>query len=157
MKTRKHIPLIGCTAMLLLLISAVRADDIADLKAANEAEVNALHARDVDAYLASLHPEEVSYFATEAFPVDYKGESEKRRRAVENFFANVEQLRITSINKQYRVIDTTGLVWGHVKVEIKPKDGSLQIRYYRGMWVYVKSGGKWLRLSRHVSAIPQGN
>ena len=157
MKTRNYSPFIGCAALLLLLVSAGWADDIDEIKAVEHSTIEALQARDVDAYLATYHPEEVSMFAWEAFPVDYKGKSEERRRVVENFFSNVEFLRITPINKQYRVIDTTGLVWGHVKVELKLKDGPLQIRYYRGLWVYVKSGGEWLRLARHVSAIPQGN
>lgn len=146
-----------CVAFLLVPGAVAQADDVDDLKAAQESEIAALHERDVHAYLATLHPDEVSMFAWEAFPVDYKGKREERRRAVENFFANIEFLRITSINKGYRVIDTTGLVWGHVKIEMKPKDGPLQIRYFRGLWVYVKSQDGWLRVARHVSAIPQGN
>jgi ketosteroid isomerase-like protein len=147
----------GLVALSLSWVPILQGSEVDRLEATNEAEVAALHARDVEAYLATLHPEEVSMFATEAFPVDYKGQPEKRRRAVEGFFANLEQLRITSINKHYRVVDTTGLVWGHVKIETKLKDGPLQIRYYRGMWVYTKSGDDWLRVARHVSAIPQGN
>lgn len=144
-------------ALLLTLVAVAQADEVDDLKSAQDSEIDALHARDVDAYLATLHPEEVSLFATEAFPVDYKGKSDQRRRAVENFFANIEFLRITSINKKYRVVDSTGLVWGHVKIEMKPKDGPMQIRFYRGLWIYVKSGKEWLRVARHVSTIPQGN
>jgi ketosteroid isomerase-like protein len=146
-----------CVAVLLIPAAVAQADEVDDLKAAQESEITALHERDVDAYLATLHPEEVSMFVWEAFPVDYKGKGEERRRAVENFFANIEFLKITSINKDYRVIDTTGLVWGHVKVEMKPKDGPLQIRFYRGLCVYVKSPDGWLRAARHVSTIPQGN
>jgi ketosteroid isomerase-like protein len=147
----------GLIALSPAPLDAVQNDEADALRATQELEIQALHARDVDAYLDSLHPEEVSMFVWDAFPIDYKGRSDERRRAVESFFANVEHLRITSFDKHYRVVGDTGLVWGYAKLEMKPRDGPLEIRNVRGLWVYVRVDGEWLRIARHVSPIPEGN
>ncbi len=145
-------------AIAMLIVPAARAADVDDLKAAEEAFVEALNKQDVSALLASAHDEFVSYGANAVFPNDRKGRSKAdRRRGAENFLANRERFTLTLINPQYRVVGTTGIVWGHARSVVKLKDGPQETRTRRFLSAWVKSGGKWVRLAAHSSAVPSGN
>ncbi len=145
-------------AIALLIVPAARAGDVEDLKAASEAYIEVLNKQDVSALLASRHDELVRYGSDAVFPADSKGRSKAdRRQGWEDFFADRERLSITLINPQYRVVGTTGIVWGHGTSVAKPKDGPQETRTARFLVTWVKSGGKWLRLAVHRSAVPSGN
>ena len=145
-------------AIALLIVPGARAADVDDLKAAEEAYVAAFNKQDVSAILASQHDEYVSYGPNAVFPNDRKGRSKADlQQGSENFFANREHSTTTPINPQYRVVGTTGVVWGHTRSVVKRKDGPQQTFRRRFTSTWVKSGGKWLRLSQHLSAIPSGN
>ncbi len=143
---------------LLIVPTTARAADVDDLKAAEEAYVAAFNKQDVSAILASQHDEFVSYGPNAVFPNDRKGRSKADlQQGLENFLAIRERFTITPINPQYRVVGTTGLVWGHERIVRKLKDGpqgTIRVRYIR---TWVNSGGKWLRLASHLSAVPSGN
>ena len=142
----------------MLIVPAARAADVDDLKAAHEAFVEALNKQDISALLASVHDDYVSYVANAVFPNDRKGRSEAdRRQGRENFFANRERFTLTLINPQYRVVGTTGIVWGHHRSVRKLKDGPQEARTRRFLSTWVKSGGTWVRLARHASDVPSGN
>ena len=111
-------------AIAVLIVPGARAGDVDDLKAAFEAHIEAVNKQDVSALAANIHDEFVVYLPNAVFPADWKGKSEAdRRQAWENFFANTERLTVTLINPQYRVVGTTGIVWGHGTSVAKPKDG----------------------------------
>ena len=74
-----------------------------------------------------------------------------------NRFGNLQLFNLTLINPTYRVIGSTGIVVGHSRGVIKPKDGPQETRYRRVTFIFTKSGGKWLRTSWHVSPIPSGS
>ena len=83
-------------AIAVLIVPAVRAGDVDDLKAASEAFIEAIIKQDVSAGLASGHDEFVGYGADAVFPADSKGRSKAdRRQGWEDFFANRERLSIT--------------------------------------------------------------
>ncbi len=145
-------------AIALLIVPAARAADVDDLKAANEAFIEALNKQDVSTLLASRHDEYVRYGPNRVFPSDSKGRSEAdRRQGWENFLANRERFTITLIDPQYRVVGTTGIVWGHTRSVVKLKDGPQETRTRRFLSTWVKSGGKWVQLAAHRSAVPSGN
>ncbi len=103
-------------AIALLIVPGARAGDVDDLKAGNEAFIEAINKREVSALLASRHDEFVVYGTNAVFPDDRKGRSKAdRQQAQENFFAIRERFTITLINPQYRVVGTTGIVWGHTR------------------------------------------
>ncbi len=145
-------------AIAMLIVPGARAGDVDDLKAAEEAFIEAVNKQDISAMLASRHDDHVVYGADDVFPNDSKGRSEAdRRQGWENFFANYERLTVTLINPQYRVVGTTGIGWGHAGTVEKLKDGPQETRTDRFLFTWVKSGGKWLRLALHLSAVPAGS
>ena len=133
--------------------SAVRGADIDDLRAAEEQAIAALNRRDLNAFMALHHDQVVVFVADAPFPVVGK---EALQQGTQTFFAN-ESITLTPINPQYRIIGTTGIVWAHDMVAIKPKDGPMQTYFNRTMATYTKVDGKWLVVAVHLSAIPSGN
>ncbi len=145
-------------AIAVLIVPVARAGDVDDLKAASEALIEAFNKQDVSAMLASSHDEFVIYGANAVFPSDRKGRSKtKFRQGLENSLANRERFSVTLINPQYRVVGTTGIVWGHARIVLKLKDGPRETRTRRFLNTWVKSGGKWVQLASHRSAVPSGN
>ena len=143
---------------MVLIVPAARAGDVDDLKAASEAYTEALNKQDVSTVLASYHDDAVTYGPNAVFPNDRNGRSEAdQRRGWENFFANRERFTLRRINPQYRVVGTTGIVWGHTRTVVKRKDGPQETRTRRFLSTWVKSGGKWVQLAWHLSAVPSGN
>jgi len=69
---------------------------------------------------------------------------------------NTESTSFTPLNPQYRVIDSTGLVWGHTALSLKPKDGPSTTIFIRFTFVFVKTEGKWLEACVHFSQLPTG-
>ena len=145
-------------AIAMLIVPAARAADVDDLKAASDAFIEAINKQDISALLASYHDDFVSYGTNAVFPNDSKGQSKAdRRHRLENLFAVRDHITITRINPQYRVVGTTGIVWGHFRSVVKLKDGPQETRTRRFLATWVKSGGKWVRLAVHMSAVPSGN
>lgn len=132
-----------------------RGADIDDLKAAHEASVKALNARDAQGWAAGFYEWEIRFAATDPFPTDRERAS--LAPGMQEGYAVLESRTTTPVNLQYRVIGNTGLVWGYHRDTLKPKDGQLQSYLARCLLVYVKTDGKWLRAASHFSAMPSGN
>ncbi len=149
----KHMLLTMAVVTVLCLPLPVHGDDVGDLKAAFEQTINALNAGDLEAYLAMVHDQQVFFGPDAPFAQDGKTAA---RQGLQTLLANHESIVRTPINPQFRVIGTTGLVWGHVAVNFKPKDGPLHTQFTRLLWTYVKVEGKWLLVASHISRIPTG-
>jgi ketosteroid isomerase-like protein len=132
----------------------VRGDDVEDLKATFEQTITALNAGDLNAYLAIVHDQEIRFGPDSPFAGEGKATA---RQGLQTLLANHESITRTPINPQFRVIGTTGLAWGHVAVNFKPKDGPLHTTFTCYLWTYVKVEGKWLLVASHISGIPTGN
>ena len=139
----------------LAIPSAAQGADLDDLKAAHEAMIKALNTRDTQAFAAGFYDREVRFSPTDPFPADI--EKASRASGPQGDSGTLESRTTTPVNLQYRVIGNTGLVWGYHRDTVKPKDGQLQSYLARGLFVYVKSNGKWLRAATHLSAVPSGN
>ena len=120
----------------------VRGDDVADLKAAYEQTIKALNAGDLDAYLATVHDQAISFGPDSPFARDGKAAA---RQGLQTLLANHESITRTPINPQFRVIGTTGLAWGHVAANFKPKDGPMHTTFTRYLLTYVKADVQWRR------------
>lgn len=143
-------------ALVLVSLATVGAygDDVTDLKAVHEHHVTAVNQMDLDAFMAGWHDQVVYFSALSPFPVDSKAVF---RQSFQNFFATSESFTLIPRQFQYRVIDNTGLVWGHFVSRRKPKDGPAVYTFNRYTATYVRSGGKWLLVSSHSSPIKVGN
>ena len=125
--------------------------DIDDLKGTFEQVVAAINRRDANAYSALWHEQIVAFPPFSPFPVDGKA---TLRQVAEANFANSESVSFTPVNPQCRVVGSTGIVWGHTALTVKPKDGPLRTMFARFTFVFTKSDGKWLETAVHVSQLP---
>jgi len=128
--------------------------DVGELKATFEQMVAAINRRDANAYSAFWHDQIVAFPPFSPFPVDGKA---TLWQVAEANFANSESVTATPINPQCRVVGSTGIVWGHISLAIKPKDGPLRAVFGRFTFIFTKADGQWRGVAVHVSRLPSGN
>jgi ketosteroid isomerase-like protein len=128
--------------------------DIDDLKATFGQVVSAICRRDASAYSALWHEQIVAFPPFSPFALEGKA---TLRQAAEANFANAENVTFSPINPQCRVIGSTGIVWGHTALTIKPKDGPLRTMFARFTFIFAKTDAQWLEVAVHVSQLPSGN
>jgi ketosteroid isomerase-like protein len=150
----RKVVVVGLLAV-LAMPCILRASDLDDLKAAHEGILKAINARDAQACAAGFYDREVRFSAEDPFPSDR--EKASLPQELQRVFAMYESWTVVPVNLEYRVIGTTGLVWGYHRNIRKPKDGPMQSTLARQLSVYVKTDGKWLRAASHLSAVPSGN
>jgi ketosteroid isomerase-like protein len=146
--------LLNCLVVFGLFLSTpALAADVDDLKATYEKAVKAYNSRD-DAWYATFDDKAVSFHPTAPFAID--GDAHNKQ-VIKSFWGTVDSTVFSPVNPKYRVIGSTGIVWGHYAFANKPKDGGMRTSYGRFTTIYTKSDGKWLAVSSHYSAIPSGN
>lgn len=128
--------------------------DIDDLAGTFEQVVAAINRRDAGAYSSFWHEQIVAFPPFSPFAVE--GKSSLVPLAEANF-ANAESLSLTPINPQCRVIGSTGIVWGHMSLAVKPKDGPLSATFARFTFIFAKTDGKWQEVAIHASQLPAGS
>ena len=128
--------------------------DIDDLTGTFEQVVAAINRRDAGAYSSFWHEQIVAFPPFSPFAVE--GKSTLQPLAEANF-ANAESLSLTPINPQCRVIGNTGIVWGHMSLAVKPKDGPLSATFARFTFIFAKTDGKWQEVAIHASQLPSGS
>ena len=143
-------------ALLALLVAPqfVLGSDLDDLKAINEKSIKAWSDFDAETLSETVYPGFVLFDRDSAFAEIITVESSAQ--GLKEYFATLESLSITPINYQYKVVGNTGIVWGYEAVTYKAKDGPVRSIQSRVTSTWIKSGGKWLILSSHSSAIPSG-
>ena len=127
--------------------------DIDDLAGTFERVVAAINKRDAAAYSGFWHEQIVAFPPFSPFPIDGKA---TLRQLAEANFTNTESATFTPINPQCRVIGTTGIVWGHMSLALKPKDGPLRVSFNRFTFTFAKTEGQWREVAVHVSQLPSG-
>jgi ketosteroid isomerase-like protein len=145
---------LGWLVVLALLVATpALAGDVEDLKAAFDQAVKA-HASKDAAFFSMMHDQGVVFSPSVPFAQNGKAAYEKYTRGV---WAAVDSSTFVPVNPQFKVIGGTGIAWGHYAIRMKPKDGGLRSMFGRYTVVFEKSGGKWLAVAAHYSAIPSGN
>ena len=124
--------------------------DLDEFQAAEERFIAAINAQDLDALLAYYHDHVVQFAAGSPFPQEGKAAV---RQGFEAVFASHERVNFRSINAQRRVIDTTGVSWGHLQRTLKPKDGPVDTVFLRTITTWTRAEGTWLMVAIHNSAI----
>ena len=130
--------------------------DIDDLKTAFEQAVGALNARNLDAFSPLVHDEAIYFGPASLFPLEGKA---ARQQLFQRASTNNESVTITPMNPQFRIIGTTGIVWMHLALMRKPKDGPMTNVAYMACstWTFAKSDGQWLIVAEHHSPLPSGS
>lgn len=128
--------------------------DIDELKATFEQVVAAICRRDAAAYSAFWHEQIVAFPPLSPFAVEGNA---TLRQVAETNFTNAESVTFAPVNPQCRVVGSTGVVWGHTALSIKPKDGPLRTLFARFMFIFAKTEGQWREVAVHVSQLPSGN
>ena len=128
--------------------------DIDELAATFEQVVAAINRRDAAAYSSFWHEQIVAFPPFSPFAVEGKA---TLRQLAEANFANAESVTFTPINPQCRVIGNTAIVWGHLSLALKPKDGPLRAMFNRFTFIFAKTDGQWREVAVHVSQLPSGN
>ncbi len=128
--------------------------NIDELKARFEEYVNALNSLNLNAVKALWHKQIVGFGSNSPFPAE--GEPEEAE-LVQRLFENSDNVIVTPINPQFRIIGDTGIVWAHQATTVKPKGGPLQTVFNRVTLTWVKPERTWLLLAVHLSRIPSGN
>ena len=130
--------------------------DIDDLKAAFEQAVGALNTRNLGAFSAVVHDEAVYFGPGSPFPLEGKA---ARQQLFERGSTRSESVTVTPMKPQFRVIGTTGIVWMHVALMRRPKDGAMTniADIACATCTFAKSDGKWLLVAEHYSLLPSGN
>jgi ketosteroid isomerase-like protein len=133
--------------------------DVDDLKAAVERAIKAFNSLDPAPLASTVHPGFVMFDRDSAFAdvSPMQNVEASTRTGLQSWFATLESLNITPVNYQYKVVGNTGIVWGYETMTYKPKGGPMQTIQSRVTSVYLKSGGKWLIIMSHSSAIPSGD
>ena len=148
-------------AVLTLLVAPQLAfgDDVADLKAAYEQLNKAFTSLDAAAVASMIHPGAVNFDFGGAFPAVVPTENAEVQltNMYKMVLGSLEYLFLNPYNVQFKVVGNTGIVWGHIASYAKPKGAPATTSYARTTSTWIKSGGKWLVLMNHASAIPSGN
>jgi ketosteroid isomerase-like protein len=137
----------------LLVATPALAGDVEDFKAAFDQAVKA-HASKDGAFFSMMHAQGVVFSPSVPFAQNGKAAYEQYIRGV---WAAMDSVTFVPVNPQFKVIGTTGISWGHYAMALKPKDGGSRSVFGRYTAVFAKSGGKWLAVAAHYSALPSGN
>jgi uncharacterized protein (TIGR02246 family) len=125
--------------------------DTDDLKAVFERLTQAYSSGNLEAFAEHFDEEATIYTPLSPFSVN-------GRVAVKHFYqalaANAESITTTRISNEFRVVGTTGLVWGYTTFIIKLKDAPVRMLFIRQTWTFAESGGKWLVVAAHYSRLP---
>lgn len=127
--------------------------DLADLQATFTQAVAAFNAYDLETWATFNHDQVVFFSPASPFAADGKTSV---LQAMQLLLANSESLAWKIINPQFRVIDHTGVTWGHYAFSVKPKDGPLRTEFARFLLSWAKVDGKWVIVAEHNSRIPSG-
>ena len=148
---RRFLPTLFASAVLFAPTS-MRAGDVEDLKATFEKAVKALNARDVDGFLANIHPRGLSFYA--CGPASGKEGREACEQDWQKFFNKSVDATFNADKFEFRVIGSTGIVWGNYKLVVKSKNGPDQSYGGKYTLIYTKQDGKWLVVWQENSPDP---
>lgn len=139
--------------------AVVKPSPLIELKVANERFIKAINSLDAAVMASMIHAQAINFMRDSAFSNEVpEGVSQATYCAiVRNGFENLESMQETPVDLKYKVVGNTGIVWGYNTIVSRFKGGQVQTKQSRITTTWVKSGGKWLVLCAHLSAIPSGD
>jgi len=133
----------------------VSADDLADLKATFNKNVEAWNNRDINKICESFHNLAVVYWENSIIPDD--GKTTLCNNLKEWFANNNETIQVTPVTPTFRLAGNIGIVFGLNNVSIKLKEGPPESTTQRITTVFVKEGNKWLQISQNHAIVSVGD
>ena len=131
------------------------ADELADVKAANEVVIRAHNELDADLYFTIIHPEYVGFGKSSVAATDLaRLTTNEARTRLERVFSSYESFHMTPVESNYRIVDGTAVVWGTQRVASKKVGEPPVAGMVRLLRIFLKTEGKWLMLAGHTSLIP---
>jgi len=128
--------------------------DIDDLKTVFECLTESFSSGNLEAF--AEHFDENATLYTPLSPFSVNG-----RLSVKQFYqdlaAQAESVATSRVSNEFRVVGTTGVVWGYTTFMVKFKDGPLKMFFIRQTWTFAKSNGKWTVIAAHYSRLPTGD
>lgn len=154
----RYLRILPFSVLLFALASPAFAGDVDDLKAAFAKVTSALENKDLDQLVGAMHPEAVIYGPGHLFPIDRSEiESHRWRQMFDDMFATIISAGYTKKNVKYRVIGTTGFVWGDTRMAVDTRTGENSTdKDSRLTVVFVRQEGRWLIAQWHESDMPVG-
>jgi ketosteroid isomerase-like protein len=149
----KRLLLAFAVLSLLIVPQFALGADVDEFKVAVEKFVQAFNSFDVATIAQTAHQGLVVYTTSSPFP-DVYPTTAAFGDSLKGWFPTLESLNIVLVNPQYKVVENTGVMWGYETSTTTPKDGPTTTEYYRITMTFIKSGGKWLVLTIHMSRLP---
>ncbi len=145
------------TLLIVLCTTLLPASADEDLERDFGKALDALEARDTEAFLSFWHPQSVMFTRNQLFPIEQSEFDPDDWRAFWTaIFRGVDSISYTPVDLSYRVVGDTGLVWGLATMAIDPKNGKKYVQDVRLTATLHKQGDRWMILSWHDSAFPRG-
>ena len=144
------IGLLGISLLSGIVGESVRADDLADIQQAFEADIRLFNGQDPTTFTATAHDHVVLFGPLSPFAVEGKAAIQQ---LVQEYFTNHDYVRWRSVNAKFLVIETSGLAWGHYTVREQPRVGPRRILHGRYTFTYAKEEDQWLVVALDFSPL----
>ncbi len=144
------IGLLGISLLSGIVGESVRADDLADIQQAFEADIRLFNGQDPTTFTATAHDHVVLFGPLSPFAVEGKAAIQQ---LVQEYFTNHDYVRWRSVNAKFLVIETSGLAWGHYTVREQPRVGPRRILHGRYTFTYTKEEDQWLVVALDFSPL----
>ncbi len=130
-------------------------DDLEDIQASFQAEVNAFNAHKQHAFITSAH-QDVVVFGT-LYPDVIRGK-EAFQQLLRDYFAAHANAFFSPIYTDFRVVGSVALAWGHytlsdISLEDLAKDGPQKISHGCYTFTYTKIDGTWQLVAMYFSPL----
>jgi len=138
----KRLILVVAVAAFVFGTAPARAGAVEELQATFERGVQALNARNLDGFLATVHEKGLSFYS--CGPSSGLEGREACQQDWQKFFTKTPGAVFKPHGFQYRVMGNTGIAWGKYTVELAGKAGTKKAISGRYTLIYTRQDGKWL-------------
>ena len=130
-------------------------DDLKDIQASFQAEVNAFNAHKQQAFITSAH-KDIVVFGTLS-PNMIRGK-ETLKELIRDYFAAHANAFFSPVYTDFRVVGTVALAWGHytlsdISIEDLANDSPQQLSHGRYTFTYTKIDGTWQLVAMYFSPL----
>ena len=147
----RRVGFLWAVVALLFASPAVRGDDLADLQAIFDKDIQLFNAHNKDAFVTSAHDDVVLFGILSPFATKGK---EALQQLVQEYMNDHVGVMFRLVNPEFFVAGTSALAWGSYTITEYPKVGPREIIHGRYTFTYTKTDGKWLLVALHLSPVP---
>jgi len=152
MKTRRVVLIV---VWILLSFSTASAEDVKALEDAFESVIERLNAHDQEGFMKVWHPEAILIVYNYMFPVDRSDAGDEVWTQIFEDFFTTAKITLTPVDVDFRVVGSTGVVWGLAQTMLEPEKGKSVVQSLRVSATFVEVDGTWKLMSWHSSLPPK--